>query len=380
LQPSVHFVCNHRDIADTQGGVQRCTREYLSLLDAAGVAVEIHPVEVDLSLSARLARRLGASAYQVSMSSRDLQAVGKAAHGKKIVLCNQVNLINAVASTLRSDGTVRKPRLVALSHGAEITDMIHDLNDTPGRHARSTFADMRSVALGRTLGDEVRSRRRVDGVVCLSESDVIFERWYGTPRTLLLARDVSLAPLDWRPAPATFGFVGTLDHLPNSRGLVDVCDDMKRRGDRGVTIEVVTGSLSAARSFAERYSFVRVLGPLSDAELAQRARQWRAFLNPIFVYARGASTKMSQALGWTLPIVTTPHGRRGYVWKKGSVIEANTPAGFVNAMKSLLDDATLAVAKGEVEAAARTAPARDELATALKTFLESLHEGCSASL
>ena len=65
---------------------------------------------------------------------------------------------------------------------------------------------------------------------------------------------------------------------------------------------------------ASRYPFVQYLGPLSDAELRTEASTWCCFVHPMFVYAKGCSTKIGVALGWGLPVATTHLGVRGYVW------------------------------------------------------------------
>jgi glycosyltransferase involved in cell wall biosynthesis len=366
------FVCNWRDISPNAGGVQRCTSEYMRLIAKAGVAMEVKTVDIDARPGTRVARKLQQSPYFRSIRKQDAEDLSRIAPGLDLVLCNQVNLVGGVAEALRNLPAQQRPKLVALSHGSEITDMIHFVGadralPLSGRGHQSSWRTM-----GRTLRDEVLSRKHVDGVVCLSESDLPFEHWYGTRRAIAISREVTSAPTNWSPSQDRFGFVGTLDHVPNLEGLVGVLDELRERNSNHLIVRVVSNGSSAGQWLSERYSFVQYLGPLSDPELESEAQSWRAFLNPIFLYSRGASTKLSQALGWGLPIITTPHGRRGYVWTDGGVIEARSAKEFADWMETLLDDEPLKTAKANVDAAARSAPSHDELAGTLRDFFASL--------
>ena len=79
---------------------------------------------------------------------------------------------------------------------------------------------------------------------------------------------------------------------------------------------------------------VEVVGALDDAALTVEAETWTAFLHPIYCLSRGAS-KLALGLSWEIPVVTTPYGRRGYVWEEGGPLEAATPEAFVAACQAL---------------------------------------------
>ena len=77
----------------------------------------------------------------------------------------------------------------------------------------------------------------------------------------------------------------------------------------------LVGSPSAkGKELAKRFPFLDYLGFLPEEQLRSEAGTWCCFVNPIFEYAKGCSTKLAVALGWGLPIATTEYGARGYSW------------------------------------------------------------------
>jgi glycosyltransferase involved in cell wall biosynthesis len=75
----------------------------------------------------------------------------------------------------------------------------------------------------------------------------------------------------------------------------------------------------------DNYPFVKYLGELSDNELEDEVSTWTIFINPVWWYSTGASTKLAKAISWGIPIITTTAGMRGYFWKEGELIIADTP-------------------------------------------------------
>jgi len=235
------------------------------------------------------------------------------------------------------------------------------------------------MAIGGILRDEVESRKRVDAVVALSSFDTQFEEWLGSKYVTWLPRVVEAAPLNWEPNRSHFGFVGTLDHGPNLEGLVCALDAMRTSKMAGLRVRVVGGPQRIGMWLSERYSCVDYLGALADAALETEAASWRAFLHPIFCQARGCSTKLATALGWQIPIITTPPGRRGYVWHSGELREADTPAAFVEEMRRLDDDEHLDETRRNAADAARSSPRVPDVADRLLAFLDVVDRGLSHS-
>jgi hypothetical protein len=72
-----------------------------------------------------------------------------------------------------------------------------------------------------------------------------------------------------------------------------------------------------------------------------------------------------------VPVVTTGHGRRGYEWGEGKLIEADDPASFVAAMAGLTLPGRDAEVAAEVARVAGSAPSVDDIARKLARFLSA---------
>jgi len=83
---------------------------------------------------------------------------------------------------------------------------------------------------------------------------------------------------------------------------------------------------------------VNCLGYLSNEELAKECESWSFFLNPVFYYSRGVSTKLAKALGMGLPVITTEIGNRGYQWVEGDLPTVSTPQEMANKILELAFD------------------------------------------
>jgi len=162
--------------------------------------------------------------------------------------------------------------------------------------------------------------------------------------------------------------VGTLDHAPNLEGLVDALDAFAQVNQHA-QIRIAGGPARIGAWLSGRYSFVDYLGPISNAALEEEAATWNAFLHPIFCNPRGSSTKLATAIGWKIPIVTTAAGRRGYKWREGNLVEAETPAQFALEATRLLDPSAAKIARDAVAQVADTSPKLCEVASELRRHL-----------
>jgi hypothetical protein len=365
------FVTNRRHIGDAHGGVQTCTREYLKLLQEVDFDIKILEIDADLRLLTRLKRAVRTSPYTGAISQLHIGELAKAAKTVDFVLLNQVNL--AAATTIALTAGEYTGKVVLLSHGAEVTDLLHFIRAKDQLPLSGRLRPSPRWTLENVLSDELASRRGVSAAVCLSGFDADFERWLGVRHTTWIPRTVSRNPLEWNPVAGRFGFLGTLDHTPNLEGLVNVLDAIKP-GTNGssLSVRVVGGPEQLGTWLAERYPSVTYLAALDDLELEREASSWSAFLNPIFCQARGCSTKLATALGWELPIITTPVGRRGYVFSEGSMIEANSPDAFVEAMLSLVNPSRNKEAQMQVALAAKSCPSMADNARTIRPFFDML--------
>lgn len=345
-----------------------CSREYRDTLAAAGLGPEVLEFDLDLSLRSRLLRRLLPRPYAYRPPARF--AAEAATHARRLG-AEVCFLNNTAALSLAPALRAAAPslRLVFLSHGAELTDVVNNLRLTPETAPR----DQRSAPwLGRLLLEELRLRSALDGAVVIAEPDVLVEEWLGTPAVAFLPRTVPAAALPLAPVPGRVGCVSTLDHGPNLQGirlLVAALDPVS-----GVRLRLVGGPESLGRELASSHPTVDYLGPLDDPSLLAEAATWRAFVNPLFCPARGASTKVATALGWGLPVLTTPQGRRGYRWPEDALPLADTPESLaaLACRVATAHDSELSHWRNLADHTARAAPDLPEAARLLHAFLSRL--------
>ncbi len=302
------------------GGVQWCTREYHATLTAAGFAVHDLPFDIDRSPLARVLRRLRPCPYKNRVPRGFVAHVASQARrlGARWCFLNNTDALGLAAELRQAAPDLR---LVFLSHGVELTDVVNNLRLAPETAPREQHSPL---WLGRLLREEIRLRAALHGTVVISEPDLLAEEWLGSRAVACLPRAVPSAPLPLAPVAGRVGCVATLDHGPNLHGLRLFAAALAAHP--GVRLRLVGGPDSVGRELAARHPAIDYLGRLDDASLHLEAATWRAFVNPIFCPARGASTKVATALGWGLPVLTTPHGARGYRWPADTLPLADDPA------------------------------------------------------
>jgi len=260
-------------------------------------------------------------------------------------------------------------RIVVLSHGAEITDLLHSVRLRHRLPLSRRLLPTPALLLGRVLASEQALREEIDAVCTIAPFDAELERWFGARRVAWLPRLIKPSPLDWRPAGDRLGFVGTLDHGPNLEGLVQTLDALARTPGSPVRVRVVGGPPALGRWLAGKYGPVDYLGTLDDSALADEAASWNVFLHPIFCLPRGSSTKLAVGIAWQIPIVTTAEGRRGYLWDDGTLPEANGADDFVRICRALLDPAAAQEAQRDVARVAASSPSLARVAATMRELL-----------
>lgn len=351
--------------ADAAGGVQLCTQEYIALLAACGLTVEVHTVSPDRALKRRIASRLHLEIYwryDVRLIAAGIITRAQEL-GARVVALNQVDLVR-LAPVLRA-ALGPNVRLVVLSHGNESGDFLHEVVRRP---AGSVLARVRdAVRLGFVIREEARLLSgAVDLVLCLSDVERRIDQWLGAREVLVIPRTFRPRPIPWNPVPGRVGFVGTLDHLPNSEGIRRVLDTIATRPGPTLTVRLVGRPEKEGRRLAEQYPFVEYLGALDQPSLQREVGTWSLFLNPVWWYARGASTKLAEGIAWGIPVLTTTAGYRGYEWNRGELLVADDPAAFVAiACFYALDQKRLAAAASHVREVAASGPTLESIAAAL---------------
>lgn len=351
------------------GGVQQCTMEYLDGIRTAGISVDVLPIESDRRIWVRAARQVNSSPYFKPIGRKDLNRIRTLLPDVDLILLNQVALAGAL-DELGPRGL--GPARVLLSHGCEVTDMVHTIRLRKLLPISSRMRPTSSLALASVLADETRTRSLVDGVIAISPFDADCEAWLGTRRVMWVPRTVKSEVIDWSPMTGRYGYVGTLNHAPNLEGLVGVLDALEKRKVENLTIRIIGGPASIGDKLAKCYRSAEYLGELDDPKMRVESSSWSAFLHPIFCLPRGCSTKLATALSWRIPIITTTQGRRGYLWRLGSLIEANSPDEFVDEMYRLLDADERQLAKFQSIMVADSSPSTKEVAQELRVFLEDV--------
>jgi len=360
------FVSNRKFLSPGGGGVQWCTREYLDTLTTSNLEVQSVPFDIDRSLSARMMRRLRPRPYANLLAPNLASQIKTTAARRKAKWCF---LNNNDACSLAPKLRLLAPdlRLIFLSHGVETTDVVNNLRLAPETLAP---AQRSHSWLGRLIQSEIAQRQAIDGVVSISEYDDEFERWLGSTNTLFLPRQIPRDELTKIPMIGRVGCVSTLNHGPNLHGLRLLGQALESAD--GISLRIVGGPERVGCELATQFKSITYCGRLDDAALRQEAATWRAFVNPIFCPARGASTKVATALSWGLPVLTTPHGARGYRWDDTMLPLPDSPTSLVDLVRDVAQSADSQRWFDAAVAVRKRAPLNHDVAERMLHFMESI--------
>lgn len=313
------------------GGVQLCTAEFITYIKRAGFIVNIFNVNTSARLAKRVKARLGLEAYEIYNCDPYLDDIVQIINTEKIkfVLFNQLNLSYwTIKIKKRVDAEVK---FIGLSHGNESGDYLHDIT----KGDKATFLQI--FRLGKLIiKEKTMFSKLLNGVITISAQETYIDQWLGAENILFLPRILSPNYIEWKPQVRTVGFVGTLDHLPNYGGIDLLAGQLLIKSFEG-TLRLVGGPEKYGRALEQKYSFIKYCGLLTNEQLAAEVSTWSVFINPVFWYARGSSTKLSQGLSWGIPVLSTPAGARGYDLQNHSLLTpGNTPSAFASALIAAL--------------------------------------------
>jgi Glycosyl transferases group 1 len=353
-----------RPLEGIGGGVQWCTQEYFATFKEANIDWRNVSYSPPRNLFALAVRKLARVPFQGFHHPRLTSNVVHAAQesGTRWVFLNNTDAA-PLAIPLKS--TDPRLKIVFLSHGAEITDVVNNLRLAP-EVAHANWRNSRW--LGELLKLEIRIRSAIDATVCISKEDVDFEKWLGTRNVLFLPRQIPWNPIAIKPVPGRLGTVATLNHGPNLHGLRLLAKAL--HGD--TQLRLIGSPDSIGRQLESEFNSIRYLGHLSDHEMRSEAATWCGFVNPIFCHARGASTKVATALGWGLPVLTTPPGARGYRWNETSLPLPETPQALAELCDRVASATCLTEWQQRAHDIVRLGPTVAESASQLNNFLKNL--------
>lgn len=349
---------NHLN-ANIPGGVQVCTNEYIDLLKLVGYEIDLLPLKYSSNLWKRVKIRLGIEVYDrfdiEKVIGQLLKKIDET--GVKYVALNQVNLMKfAPIIKKRYHDAVK---VIVLSHGNFSGDFLHEIT----REKKGWLSKIRDIIrLGYSVYEEsYHFIHYIDAILCLSETEKEINNWLGCPNNVFIPRMFNPQFLDWKPIPNHIGFVGTLNHPPNIIGLEMLLKELKKSYTPGLKLRIVGKPQEIGKRLAHEYDFVEYVGHLSEEELKAEASTWCMFLNPLFWYSRGATTKLAQGINWGLPVVSTRPGNRGYVWQKGSLLVAENPTHMAKLINQKMDKEILDKLSYEVKLIAQSGPTVSDL-------------------
>jgi Glycosyl transferases group 1 len=319
----------------------------------------------------RIRRKLCPRPYADRVPAEVVESVVSVAErtGAEFVFLNLVDLA-PIARSLK-EKLAKQVKIVLLSHGLESVDYLHAIRVRNGSTAVANTNKFERDTLARQLISECSQRQFIDRVFCLAPFEVEIERWLGARDVSWLPRTIPSNPLKWSPVPSRVGFVGALDHPPNAEGLKLFASALSEVAQRQAILRVVGGPAQYGAELSRAFPIIEYLGPLSKDELEQEASTWSCFVNPIFCYARGCSTKLAVGLGWGIPVVTTPAGCRGYCWREGTLAIADTPEAVAKLAIRMLDPEYRLQAQREILRIVESAPSlMDVAAKAREALLE----------
>lgn len=308
--------------SEIPGGVQICTREYIELLRACNLDVTMFPVEHSKNISTRIKIKLGIGLYQrydfEKLSRRLIDLIEK--ENAKYVALNQVAFLGFGPIIKKRLGD--RVKVIVLSHGNESGDIVHSIVRA---EKQKNVLQLKDISyLGFVLYQEsFNYTNNIDIVLSISNTDMEINNWLGAKTSIFVPRTFNPKFVDWKPELNRIGFIGTLDHKPNIDSLTALIEELGRKGANHLKIRVVGGPEETGRELEQKYEMVDYLGRLDDESFTKEATSWAIFLNPVFWYSRGATTKLALGINLGLPIASTHAGNRGYEWHKGSVMTAD---------------------------------------------------------
>ena len=308
------------------GGVQLCSQEFHHVIENMDdLVLTDYYVPYTKNIFQRVRIKLGMEDYSIYDVKKDAPALIKYIrdNGVGVVFINMASLVRYARPIREAFGD--RVRIVLLSHGNHSGDFLH-LISKPVRRLSAIKKLQSKLRLGLLIATESEYRVRwLDGVVALSETERQIENWFGGRRVVFLPRRLYADFLPYEPVSGRVGFVGRLDHPPNLQGMAILLDAIAKIEHDNIHIRLVGAPESFGRELKQRYPFIEYLGELSDKELEKEVAGWSILLNPVWWYSTGASTKLSRAISWGVPIISTTAGMRGYDWTKGSLIMADSP-------------------------------------------------------
>jgi Glycosyl transferases group 1 len=289
------------------GGVQICTEEFIKYFETVGYNIIIIKISPNITLVKRLKLKFGIETYELYDEENYLKEIEDtiANNHIKLIFFNQLNL-GHWATKIRQK-TPSSIKCIGLSHGNESGDYIYQITKKD-----KTPTLLETWRIGKYLSKEkLLFTKTLDAVITISQQELYINQWLGAKKLLFLPRILNPKFIKWNPKKMTIGFIGTLDHYPNFNGIDQLAAQLQDKNFNG-KLRLVGGPSHIGKKLDEKYHFISYCGQLNNTDLIAEIATWSIFVNPIFWYARGSSTKVAQIINSGLPILSTKAGLRGY--------------------------------------------------------------------
>lgn len=336
LTEKVLFITNKLFVDENkpEGGVRLCTYDFINLLKCR-YEVLVYPVEFSKSIGYRIKAKIGIDVYEEYDLGR-YEYLLKDEIAKHKIRKVFINLSNAAAiSKIIKKYNGKDVKVILCSHGNESGDFLHQSVRFP--HLMSPLPRFFSAwRLGRVLQKEVELRNKyLDLVLSVSEIEDSIEKWLGAKETFMVPRVFAPDFISWSPKGGRIGFLSDLSHFPNYNGLLELCEAIRAaKMSPNIEIRVAGKSGRNLDMLIKEFDFISPTGYLSEEELKQEVGTWMYYLNLVFYYSKGVSTKLAKGMNWGLPVLSTQAGNRGYRFKKGGVVTCNNPNEMVEVITS----------------------------------------------
>jgi len=356
-----------------EGGVSYCTKDFIELLKTK-FEVIFFPLKYNKSLLFRVRAKFGLDIFE-DYNPDDYQ--------EELLKKIWTNNIKKVFINLSSASAVSKVikhrykdevKIILCSHGIEGGDLLHHSvrfkNLLPKLHS-FTYP----YKLGKILQNELLFRLKYfDLILTVSEIESAIEKWLGAKKIFFVPRVFSESFIEWKPIIGRLGFVGDISHYPNYYGLLKLCEAIqKSQTDTGITIRIVGKPCRNLTLITDQFTFVKSLGYLDNDKLISEAGTWMYYLNLVFYYSKGVSTKLAKGMNWGLPIISTNEGNRGYLFFNGTVNTINNVDEILQLVKSRTEDIDLLKTdKENIEMAVQSSDTYNDIMNSLYPILESL--------
>lgn len=325
------------DLAIT-GGVQLCSQEFFYLLQNSDIDIQPYYVSYTKNLLDRLALKLKLDCYSYYDVQADQQNLYQYIQENDIeyVFINHATAIRY--SKVIKSHFKNQVKVFLLSHGNDSGDFLHSTTKPIKKYNLiSKYRDI--LRLGRLLYTEsVYRKNYLDGVLTVSEVEENIEKWLGTNKVIYTPRVIDkITAIKLNTNYSKIGFIGRLDHPPNYHGLNMICSELAKY-DIQFEFALIGAPVEYGEKLQAKYPFISYKGELNDNQLYNETCTWSLFLNLVFWYSMGVSTKVAKAIEWGIPLLTTTPGIRGYNWEEGSMIMAETPQQMVDKIMEYINN------------------------------------------